>query len=319
MARRKNYLSNENLLEQVHLSKMSYCKFTDYETDNKQDYILDDISEIFETQNVVIGKDENKEEIFGDVPVIDLARLSRLKRLNKYRDEKLTIDDILVTDVVFRIMTNEHIPKVPKKKAKRIEQQKKKKQIITELFTEFNEEGEEIIPEIQLEEDLVMIPIRCKFNAFWHYRLDEENNPVLIGKSHWKGKSIHDGEFCMTHGHTTDELGRMYLKLVERYATRSNWRGYTYNEEMRGAALLQLSAVGLQFNEAKSLNPFSYLTQITTNSFTSVLNTEKKMQGIRDDILEANGLNPSWSRQTKNDDAIEANKKERENNETADS
>jgi len=31
-----------------------------------------------------------------------------------------------------------------------------------------------------------------------------------------------------------------------------------------------------------------------------VLNIEKKMQNIRDDILEMNGLNPSWTRQYSN-------------------
>ena len=73
--------------------------------------------------------------------------------------------------------------------------------------------------------------------------------------------------------------------------------GNTYNDEMRGAAILQLTYVGLRFNEAKSSNPFAYYTAAITNSFCRVLNTEKKNQGIRDDILEANGLNPSWSRQ----------------------
>ena len=50
----------------------------------------------------------------------------------------------------------------------------------------------------------------------------------------------------------------MYIKLVERYSQRSNWRGYTYIDEMRGQALLQLTQIGLQFNEAKSDNPFAY-------------------------------------------------------------
>jgi hypothetical protein len=98
----------------------------------------------------------------------------------------------------------------------------------------------------------------------------------------------------------TRKLAQMFMKLCERYATRSNWRGYTYNEEMRGQALLQLSQIGLQFDESKSSNPFAYYTAAITNSFTRVLNIEKKMQNIRDDILEMNGLNPSWTRQYSN-------------------
>jgi len=93
----------------------------------------------------------------------------------------------------------------------------------------------------------------------------------------------------------------MYMKLCERYATRSNWRGYTYNDEMRSQALLQLCQIGLQFNEAKSQNPFAYYTAAVTNSFTRVLNIEKKMQNIRDDILEQHGLDPSWTRQFANE------------------
>jgi ABC-type dipeptide/oligopeptide/nickel transport system ATPase subunit len=95
----------------------------------------------------------------------------------------------------------------------------------------------------------------------------------------------------------TEQLGRMFLKLADRYGTRSNWRGYTYNDEMRAQAVLQLSQIGLQFDESKSLNPFAYYTAAVTNSFTRVLNIEKKNQNIRDDILQENGLNPSFTRQ----------------------
>jgi hypothetical protein len=93
----------------------------------------------------------------------------------------------------------------------------------------------------------------------------------------------------------------MFMKLCERYATRSNWRGYTYNDEMRSTALLQLAQIGLQFDESKSENPFAYYTAAITNSFTRVLNLEKKNQIIRDDILEEAGLMPSFTRQTEND------------------
>ena len=64
--------------------------------------------------------------------------------------------------------------------------------------------------------------------------------------------------------------------------------------------LVILNNLGLKFDESKSDNPFAYYTAAITNSFTRVLNEEKKNQNIRDDILEINGLNPSWTRQMSN-------------------
>jgi hypothetical protein len=66
---------------------------------------------------------------------------------------------------------------------------------------------------------------------------------------------------------------------------------------MRSQALLQLSQIGLKFDESKSSNPFSYFTAVVTNSFTRVLNIEKQNQNLRDDILELNGMSPSYTRQ----------------------
>jgi hypothetical protein len=138
--------------------------------------------------------------------------------------------------------------------------------------------------------------VRVNFPPFWHYRLDDDKTPYVVGKSHWQGDLV-AGEYSRDHGAMTRRLAEMFMKLCERYATRSNWRGYSYNEEMRGQALLQLSQIGLQFDESKSQNPFAYYTAAITNSFTRILNIEKKNHNIRDDILEINGLNPSWSRQ----------------------
>jgi hypothetical protein len=165
----------------------------------------------------------------------------------------------------------------------------------------------EDIFELELESDdpladLIDIPVldpkhvRLPFPPFYHYRLDENKQPFQVGKSHWIG-DFEKGEFSKEHGTMTRTLATMFMKLCERYATRSNWRGYTYNEEMRGQALLQLSQIGLQFDESKSQNPFAYYTAAITNSFTRILNLEKKNQNIRDDMLEQAGLNPSWTRQ----------------------
>ena len=274
MPRKKNYLNNRDILKQIHLSKSTYCTFINPEEDNTFDIIVDHVDEI------------NNE-------TIELAREAKVKRLNRDLsvNDKIDLSDITNDSLVFRVMTDEHVPLVPKKKADLDTMDEDFTRALDDLgfdtLEEYNEEA---------DDDDVLVPMKTNFHPFFHYRLDSYNNPYLVGKSHWKG-DLEDGEFSQTHGKTTDELAKMYMKLCDRYATRSNWRGYTYNDEMRASALMQLIQVGLKFNEAKSDNPFAYYTAIVTNSFTRVLLNEKKMQNIRDDILEENGLAPSWTRQ----------------------
>lgn len=80
------------------------------------------------------------------------------------------------------------------------------------------------------------------------------------------------------------------------YATMNS-----YNDEMRGGAILQLAQVALQFDESKSDNPFAFYTQIIKNSFRRTLNLEKRNQEIRDDLLTASGSAPSYTRQLENE------------------
>ena len=70
---------------------------------------------------------------------------------------------------------------------------------------------------------------------------------------------------------------------------------------MQGQALVQLTLVGLQFNELFSSNPFSYYTSTINHSFTVVFNEEKTMQKIRDDLLLENDQSPSWTKQLETD------------------
>ena len=133
-----------------------------------------------------------------------------------------------------------------------------------------------------------------------------------MGKSHWVG-GMDNGHFSCDHGKMTNQLAMMYMKLCERYGTRANWRGYTYNDEMQSQALMQLSQIGLQFDESKSENPFAYYTAAITNSFTRILNIEKKNQAIRDDLLEMNNMNPSFTRQGENERNTIAYKKRMQN------
>lgn len=268
-----NYLNNRDILKEIHKSKITYCSFLTPE-DGYYDIILPGVDKI-NKKNTTEGRKLRAER---------LTRAAYEEAQSKSTD-KLKLDDFTIkaskipeTDVVFRIMTWEHVPP---------DQSKKKVELDEDSAVETEYDDVEPAPTKYT---------KCNFPPFQHYKIDENGKPYCVGKSHWKG-SLDKGSFCKDHGTMTNKLAHMFMKLCERYATRSNWRGYTYNDEMRSQALLQLSQIGLQFDESKSQNPFAYYTAAITNSFTRVLNIEKRNQNLRDDILEMNGLTPSFTRQ----------------------
>ena len=265
--RKQKYLNNKDLLAEIHKSKASFSSYIskDY---IQHDIILPSIDKI--NVRTIAEAKRNRAKRMG-LEAFNAARLAGDKKV-KLAEVTPDYKTIAKTDVVIRIMTFEHIPLAPGRKK------------TTKTTADAHE--------------------KVKFPPYQHWKFDENDNLECVGKSHWKG-GLKSGKFSKDHGRITENLGKMYIKLSERYAQRSNWRGYTYIEEMKGQAILQLSQIGLQFDESKSENPFAYYTAAVTNSFTRILNLEKKMQNIRDDLLEENGLTPSLTRQSKDEFAEE--------------
>jgi len=281
-----NYLNNKDILKEIHASKTSYCSFSRQEY-HQYDLIIDMPQSSLEKSLDQLSRPKN----------IKAAREIRAARILNQTGQEVKLKDIPVTHLVFRVMTWDHIPVSPKQPRKVV-----KKKTAKDIL-EFDDLEESLFEDLEIEEtkDDVddMVHVKVNFPPFQHYKLDENNSAICVGKSHWKG-GVKTGEFSKNHGNITNKLAKMFIMLCEKYAMKFNWRGYTYNDEMRNSAILQLTYVGLRFNEAKSANPFAYYTAAITNSFCRVLNTEKRNQNIRDDILEMNGLNPSYTRQMSN-------------------
>ena len=282
MARNK-YLNNKELLKEIHNSKCSYSEFTEPQY-HQFDAIVEDYDDMFGDEALeaakefkakrlsVIAFEQAKEEYDG--PISGKPRQI---------DNKVDPDSLAEDELVYRVMTYEHIPLEPGRKKN---------------------------PRKEAEHY-----VKLNFIPFKHYIITDRKKKVAkeVGRSHSK-----DGEFCQTHGAMTDKLAHMFMLLVERYSQRANWRGYTYVDEMKGQSLLQLSAMGLQFNEAKSNNPFAYYTQALTHSFTRVLNIEKKNQNIRDKILVEKGLTPSFPKQIEHEDKLRKMREEAKSSDNGD-
>lgn len=265
----KQYLTNKELLKEIHLSKNNYSTYTQPEYGN-YDLILPDLDKI--NIRTIAEAKRNRALKLSQAA---LAEVQLVNPKTKLADVEIDYKKVLKTDVVFRIMTHDHIPLEP---------------------------GRKKTPKTRGDHHR-----KCNFPPFQHFKFNSEdgadkNDLVCVGKSHWRG-DIETGEFCLD-GSITKKLAKSYMLLCERYSMRFNWRGYTYVDEMRSQALLQLSQIGLQFDESKSQNPFAYYTAAIDNSFTRILNIEKKNQMIRDDLLIEYGSSPSFTRQFEHETTI---------------
>ena len=256
--RKVNYLNNRDLLSEIHKSKSTYSSFTD-DSYAQFDIILPEVGKI--NIRTIAEAKRNQAKRIG---YAEYERRKKAGEKVKQADTEIDYRKIAKTDLIFRVMTYDHIP----------EEKGRKKNPKTIADTK----------------------VKLNLPPFVHYRFNDNDELELVGKSHWEG-GMENGHFSLRGGQATNKLALMWMKLCERYATRGNVRGYTYNDEMRGQAILQLTQIGLQFDESKSNNPFAYYTAAVTNSFVRIINIEKRNQNIRDDILEMNNMNPSFTRQ----------------------
>ena len=253
----KQYLTNKELLKEIHLSKNNYSSYSKPEYAD-YDLILPDLSKI----NIrTIAEAKRTQALRRSQKALVEAQKTNPK--TKLAEVEIDYKKVNKQEVVFRIMTHDHIPLEP---------------------------GRKKTPKNRGDHHA-----KCNFPPYQHWKFDENDELICVGKSHWRG-DVNAGEFSL-EGSMTNKLAKSFMLLVEKYSMRFNWRGYTYVDEMRSQALLQLSQIGLQFDESKSQNPFAYYTAAIDNSFTRILNIEKKNQMIRDDLLIESGSNPSFTRQ----------------------
>lgn len=251
------FLTNRSLMEEIDRCKRTYCYYLE-EKDCDYDVIVSSVKKINKTliKKTLIAK-AAKLNAAARVAARDLPKTAAKIVLVK-------ASDLDPKDLIFRVMTDEHIPDAPEESRRRNQ-----------------------------------IKVQLPFAPFKHYRLFR-GKPKEVVRSHWTG-GFENGEFCITQGKLTDRLGKMIMLITQKYATKGNWRGYSYVDAMRSEAILNLITGGLKFDESRSDNPFAYWTQIMKSAFTKIWHKEKRVQVIRDILYEEMDTTPSHTRQGVND------------------
>ena len=173
-----NYLNNRDILKEIHLSKNTYCSFLDPVKDHQYDIILPSVSKINQR-------------------TIAEARRNRAARLTRETGEEVNEKKIANTELVFRIVTWEHIPMAPKKQSKAAA----KKRTVEDILG-IEDLPSDALDELVEEPVLDMAHVRVNFPPFFHYRINEHKIPYTVGKSHWKG-DLESGEYSREHGQMT--------------------------------------------------------------------------------------------------------------------
>lgn len=297
---KRYFLKNANLLEEVHNSKLTYCCYENDEYSNYdiicKDYLLitpNIISHFFKKNQdrtyIVVRVMTNEHVLpYCKNDKINLQEL-KMKPFKHFLIEKNDFERVYSE-------TEDNFDKIDKLNAQILSLKEKKKdnnRIIRLNKLEKNKQIPYKENNKQCDEEILNITNEIKRLAE-SFSLNVMKNAKEVLRSHWNGETIESGHFDVSQGHLSDGLVYMIIMLVDQFAKSGNWSGYTYIDDMKGAALVHLCDVALKFEESESTNVFSYLTQIASNKFTATLNSEKYQRKIKSRMMQAVGYNPTF-------------------------
>jgi hypothetical protein len=151
-----NYLNNKDLLDEIHKSKNTYCSFIKPEY-HQYDLILSSVDKI-NIRTIAEAKRSRAKRLVQK----DFERRKAAGEKIKQADCEVDYKKISKQDLVFRIMTFDHVP---------LNNTRKKN------------------PKTDADHR-----DKVNFPPFQHWKFDENDILTCVGKSHWKG-TVEKGKF----------------------------------------------------------------------------------------------------------------------------
>lgn len=158
------------------------------------------------------------------------------------------------------------------------------------LFDLEDEEFEDIIEEeIPVEiviEDKVKKKRKVRDKESEHY---VDNKTFSKALSDWVNENKDNGK-RKNWTPMTPYVGECIMKIVEHFALQPCWRGYTYIDEMKAEARINLIKGIHNYNINKSTNAFAYASEIVRKSFIFINDKEKHQTNIRTEHINRSSI-----------------------------
>lgn len=326
---KRYFLKNSALFEEMQKSKLTYCCYDKENYDGHYDIVVEGYSLI--TPNILKTYFNKKNS--GDSVIIRVITDEHIGEEYKKYDSKgkLNLQYLKMFPFKHFIFNKEDVVKCLEDNTSNEEIIKEKTLKIDSIKNEIKE-NEKIIrlnklnkikqepykdKNKLLKEEILSIKDEIKeLSKQFSENIMKYGKEIL--RSHWSGDTIETGHFDVSQGNLSEGLVVMIMMLVSKYARSGNWASYTFRDDMESAALLQLCDTALKFEEVKGNNVFAYLTQIASNKFTYILNTEKNQRKIKSKLMQQAGYDATYNEQIDYEMQLRA-EEELENNSDDDS
>jgi len=83
----------------------------------------------------------------------------------------------------------------------------------------------------------------------------------------------------------SESVALSFIKIAQNLSNKTNFRNYTYKDEMILDGIENCVAYAHNFNPEKSKNPFSYFTQIIYYAFIRRIQKENKQTDIKRSLI----------------------------------
>lgn len=146
---------------------------------------------------------------------------------------------------------------------------------------------------------------------------NEENAPK---KKYLTNKNLmYELEKSKEQGYMTDELGKMFMLLAERYTSHRFFVRYPpgFKEELVSTGVLACCKAWESFDPSRQThpNPFAFFTTCVHNAFVQLCKKEYNQKNIVNALKVDEGMNPDHGYQEIIDEKDEKEKRDKENSE----
>ena len=298
----KNYVSNNDILREIHLSKMTYCYIED-EKYRDYDLIADDYTLItYNDVNTFFEENPDRDYVIIRVMTTEhIAEFIEGKKVNLQTFKFAPFKHFTLTRKVHKKFkpnskNNTNVENLVQmiadnKKVIRDLKAEKRSQKTIDLKFDASSIKEKIDALKQENQDHIE---QIKFYAR-EYSDFIKKHLIEVVRSHWTHNALEKGHFTIDEGNITLNLSTMMLRMINEIGKKPQWVKYTYLEDMKSSAFVHLYDVCLKFDEARSSMAFSYFTANIINSFLEMLNKEKQEREINNMVLIQAGYKPSFA------------------------